>query len=140
MLAAVLRARDERDHGLTGADEDDPEAVLHALLRLVEHNQRTPGLVELYCTLSAEATSPDHPAHEYFRQRYAAIVGLTCRVFEQLGARGRLRDGVQPQREGRALVALMDGLQVQWLLTGKRLDMVDDVKAHLRRVTTLELP
>ncbi|WP_432511743.1 TetR/AcrR family transcriptional regulator [Kineococcus sp. SYSU DK001] len=139
LLAAVLRARGERDRALFEADAQGPESHLRAVLELLERNQATPGLVELHCTLSAEATSADHPAHEYFQERYAGILGRTRQVFEELRAQGRLREGADPGRCARALVALMDGLQVQWLLSGKQVDMVADVRAHLASVTTLDL-
>ncbi|ABS04214.1 TetR/AcrR family transcriptional regulator [Kineococcus radiotolerans] len=139
LLAAVLQARGERDRALFDVDEAGPESHLRTLLQLLGSNQATPGLVELHCTLSAEATSPDHPAHAYFQERYAGIVGRTAQVFAELRARGRLREGVDPERCARGLVALMDGLQVQWLLSGKRIDMVADVRAHLTSVTTLDL-
>lgn len=139
LLAAVLRARGERDGAFLHAHDGDPQAQLRAVLDLVEHNQSTPGLVELYCTLSAEATAADHPAHRYFQQRYAAVVADTTSSFEQLQARGQLLAGVEPGRAARGLIALMDGLQVQWLLSGRRIDMVADLRAHLRLITPLDL-
>ncbi|WP_432541324.1 TetR/AcrR family transcriptional regulator [Kineococcus sp. SYSU DK002] len=140
LLAAVLRARGERDRALFEPDAAaQPESHLRAVLELLERNQATPGLVELHCTLSAEATSADHPAHAYFQERYANLAGRTRRVFEELRAQGRLREGADPARCARALLALMDGLQVQWLLLGKQLDMAADVRAHLASVTTLDL-
>src|SRR4051812_30799747 len=66
LVEALLTWRDDEsrhrfgDHA-TGLDK------LRALIDLVEYNQRkTPELVELYATLSAEATSADHPVHGYF--------------------------------------------------------------------------
>ncbi len=86
-------------------------------MRLVERNALRRPIVELFTALAAEATSPDHPAHAYFVERYESTV---ARIGEQLSRRAReggLRDGVEPDVAARQLVALMDGLQVQWLLS-----------------------
>ena len=66
--------------------------------------------------LSAEATAPDHPAHEYFIGRYEYTRANIRAAFESLEAEGRLCAGVTPQRAAVATIAMMDGLQVQWLL------------------------
>ncbi|PRY12180.1 TetR/AcrR family transcriptional regulator [Kineococcus rhizosphaerae] len=139
LLAAVLQARGERHRALFENGETTPAGHVRALLDLVEHNQATPGLVELHCTLSAEATAPDHPAHGYFQERYSGIVAHLGRVFGQLREQGLLREGADPAGCARGLVALMDGLQVQWLLSGRGFDMAADVRAHLTSVTTLDL-
>nr|WP_218885907.1 TetR/AcrR family transcriptional regulator [Kineococcus aurantiacus] len=139
LLGAVLHARGERDRDLFEPHEAGPEHYLRALLHLLERNQGSPGLVELHCTLSAEATTAGHPAHEYFQTRYTGVVGRLHHVLGELRDLGQLREGVDPARCARGLVALMDGLQVQWLLSGRSFDMAADVRAHLVSVTTLDL-
>jgi len=58
------------------------------------------------------------------------------RELERLGDAGRLRDGVDPGVAARTVVALMDGLQVQWLYSlerprAERVDMAADLRAYL---------
>ena len=131
LLAAVLERRDEQTQERFDFDATDGMTVLRGAVELVEYNTSTPGVVELFCTLSAEATSPSHPAHQYFVDRYAMATGTFRRAFEELGARGLLRDGVDPAAAARAVIALMDGLQVQWLLDRESVDMAADIRAYL---------
>jgi AcrR family transcriptional regulator len=135
LLAAVLERRDEADRVAFRADLAAGADFLDALALLAARNATVPDLVELYATLSAEATAADHPAHEYFQRRYASVLDDATREFERLRAAGRLRDDVDPRTAARLTVAAMDGLQVQWLLeagAGDRVDMAAAIVA-LRR-------
>ena len=131
LLEAVLQRRDEVDEA---AMQDDLERIgfLEALVRVVERNAARPGIVELFATLSAEATAPTHPAHAYFQRRYARVLATATTVFEQHRTAGTLRPDVEPCSAARRLVAVMDGLQVQWLLgagcPADRVDMAAEVR------------
>ncbi len=128
LLEAVLSHRDEGSRRLVPIDTGDGADVLRGLVRQAEHNASTPGVVELYCTLSAEATSPDHPAHAYFVRRYAFMRGILERAFIGLQEQGMLRIGFDPQRMAVTVIALMDGLQVQWLLDRRVVDMAEALR------------
>jgi AcrR family transcriptional regulator len=125
LLAAVLEHRDAVDDSQLSADLASGTGLMDALVRLVRRNAERPGIVELFTTLAAEATAPDHPAHRYFRDRYATTVTLLTRELETLRADGALRPSVEPGSAARALTALMDGLQVQWLIERGSEDQVD---------------
>lgn len=135
LLLAVLAHRDEVDIAWAGLDDADGVTTLRRMVDLVELNAGRRNIVELYAVLSAEATSADHPAHAFFVDRYATAVGTAVRAYAQAAEAGRLRPGVRPEIAGRQLIALMDGMQVQWLLDGGATDMVavvrDLVQSHL---------
>jgi AcrR family transcriptional regulator len=138
LLEAVLERRDDRSQTLMPVESDDGVAVVRGLVDLARYNASVPGVVELYCTLSAEATSPDHPAHAYFLRRYAYTRGVLERSFRQLATEGRLRGGMNPRRAAIMVIAMMDGLQVQWLLDREVLDMADELKSLLSRVVDID--
>jgi AcrR family transcriptional regulator len=125
LLAAVLERRDEADTVAFQADVEGGADFFEALALLAARNATVPDLVELYATLSAEATAADHPAHAYFQERYATVLQRATREFERLRAAGRLREGVDPRVAARLTIAAMDGLQVQWLLEAGADDRVD---------------
>jgi AcrR family transcriptional regulator len=125
LLAAVLERRDDADTVAFQADLAGGADFLEALALLAARNATVPDLVELYATLSAEATAGDHPAHAYFQERYANVLDQATREFERLRAAGRLRDGIDPRVAARLTIAAMDGLQVQWLLEAGADDRVD---------------
>ncbi|HWJ86294.1 MAG TPA: TetR/AcrR family transcriptional regulator [Cellulomonas sp.] len=139
LLAAVLERRDEVDGLALQADLDAGADFFTALVRVAERNAARPGIVELYVNLSAEATAPDHPAHAYFRRRYADLLVQATQAFEAIEVAGRLRPGVEPRSAARLTVAAMDGLQVQWLLEdgdGERVDMAAALAALHRSFVT----
>ncbi|WP_307858214.1 TetR/AcrR family transcriptional regulator [Cellulomonas fulva] len=133
LLAAVLARRDEVDLAASQADRAAGLPVAEVFARVVERNAARPGIVELFATLSAEATAPDHPAHAYFRERYTTVLAELTADFAELDAAGRLCPGVTPESAARRTVAVMDGLQVQWLLEadrpGTRVDMAAEIRA-----------
>jgi AcrR family transcriptional regulator len=139
LLAAVLERRDEQTQDQFDFDPSHGLGLLRSLVGLAAYNASTPGVVELFCTLSAEATSPEHPAHEYFRQRYIFTRGMIEKSFEKMAASGELSPGVSPAVAARGVIALMDGLQIQWLLDRDSVDMAADLHAHLATLITREL-
>ncbi|MEU0932967.1 TetR/AcrR family transcriptional regulator [Embleya sp. NPDC005971] len=130
LLAAVLEHREgiahrvASRHGITGLD------TLVGLVELARYNSTHRGIVELYCIVSAEATAADHPAHPYFVARYRRVRTRIAEALEHAARKGELRAGVVPARAARAAVALMDGLQVQWLLEPDEVDMPGELAEH----------
>ncbi|WP_150308077.1 TetR family transcriptional regulator [Planctomonas psychrotolerans] len=136
LLAGVLELRDDISREVFSLEPDaDGLDMLRGLVRLVEYNATVPGLVSLYCILSAEATSPDHPAHDYFVNRYVSVVTQIASSFDDLKSRGTAPADLDTAGAARRLVALIDGLQVQWLYNPDSVDMAEEVRRHLR--TTL---
>ncbi len=129
LLEAVLMRRDQED-SRAGVNAHGLEA-LESLVRTARKNMSTRGLVELFATLSAESAAPDHPAHDYFVQRYKRVCAEVAKHYEEMRQDGVLRDGIDPVDAGRQWVALMDGLQIQWLLDDS-IDMAGVLDAHLR--------
>jgi AcrR family transcriptional regulator len=140
LLEAVLEYRDAVDNAAFGEDLARGADFFEALVRIVERNQVRRPLVELFAGLSTEATTQDHPAHEYFRRRYERLVEQSTEVLEARAAEGGLAPGAEPAQLARSIIALMDGLQVQWLMSldGPKEQRVD-MAAHLRAYLALVL-
>jgi AcrR family transcriptional regulator len=127
LLTEVLGARDQLDRAWLR--ELDPDSnigprVLVNLLRLVDRNRRLGGLVQIYTALSGESVTEDHPARGWFTNRYAEV---TERLEEalRLGADlGTVRPDTDCGQVAREILAVMDGLQLQWLLRPDEVDMV----------------
>jgi len=118
LLTEVLRRRD-------ALDSVDAEGVsllaggrvplVSGLPEVVRHNADVPGLVHLYTRISAEATEPSHSSHDYFRDRYERAKEAYALAVEQEQEAGRLTRAIDPKTLAVALVALVDGLQTQWM-------------------------
>jgi AcrR family transcriptional regulator len=133
LLAAVLAEKDaasvahfEDAHGL---------GVLDALRGVVAENMAQPGLIRLFTTLSAEAINEDHPAHQYFQLRYAAARDLIATALGQGKLDGDVGAGVDVDMAASLLIAIMDGLQMQWLLN-EEFDMLAAFDAFLATFRT----
>ena len=102
---------DDVDRPVALAEEHGQDQV-----GLDAENATVPGVVELYCTLSAEATAPDHPAHGYFARRYETTRQSFVRAFTAMKEQGRLRLGRTPVAPRSRPSPCGTALQVQWLL------------------------
>lgn len=129
LLLAVLAHRDRLDiaaledvFGPVTAWLEPPRVTLAALCAaIVARNAEQPEIVRLYSVLAAEALDPRHPAHDHFADRQRnALAGLA--LFAPAGCDA-------DAAAARAL-ALMDGLQLQWLRDPSR-----DWLADWRRAT-----
>jgi AcrR family transcriptional regulator len=116
LLADLLKEREQRDKAVVAdALKQYPGDVVRLLEALVAHNAAEHDDTWLHTVLSAEATSPEHPAHDFFVARYARVRTALGRTITKQASASEL-----PEDEIDALaticMAVMDGLQVQWLL------------------------
>jgi AcrR family transcriptional regulator len=134
LLLGLLDWRD-RDDGkrLSQLTDGDGLAYLNRLEALVEHNASTPELVQLFTTLVGEGTSSEHPAHEYFVERYQRIRARAMRTLRAGQDSGEIREDVDLDVIVPLLFAVMDGLQIQWLLAPE-IDMVASFDAFAKLV------
>jgi AcrR family transcriptional regulator len=133
LFAEILRRRDEVDRERMPSD---PDARVDGLIDVVRHNADVPGLVQLYAELSTEASHHDHAAHDFFRQRYAALRVQLGEALAAAQARGELSRSLDAESVATILLATADGLQTQWMLE-PGLDMAEQLEhlwAALRRV------
>ena len=117
LLAAVLEewALQSRPAGLDGLHGT---AWVRSMREAMVYNAAHRGLVELFLTLSAEATDPGHPAHAFVQQRYALVVAEHVNHLREAVAAGEVAPMTEArlEQESRIFVAAMDGIELQWLL------------------------
>lgn len=140
LLAGVLELRDDRASEYVDTNAAGSIETVRGFVRLIEYNAREkPGLVELHCVLSAEATSPEHPAHGYFVRRYAWVLSTLTDAFTSMRDAGQLVADIDPASAARGMIAMSDGLQVQWLLNRDAVDMAEEMRNYLRPLLTVAL-
>ncbi|WP_166793322.1 TetR/AcrR family transcriptional regulator [Cryobacterium lactosi] len=113
LLFAVLEARDQADS--EGAPELGSARALSSVLTKHFENMHKGTLLELHTVLAAEAISRDHPAHEYYSNRYAELRFYLTAAFDALQADGLFDPKANSSTLASMIIGLMDGLQVQWL-------------------------
>ncbi|MFF3132970.1 TetR/AcrR family transcriptional regulator [Streptomyces mirabilis] len=116
LLVAVLKERDQWDA------VPDTQWRVDLLASLVEYNAMRPGIIQTFSALLGESVTEGHPARKYFTERYARVRASMAAVLRaEYGE--RLPNGLTPERTAPLLVAVMDGLQFQWLLDPDSVDM-----------------
>jgi AcrR family transcriptional regulator len=132
LLTAVLDQRQEEDAELirntSGVDS------LAAVAAVSTHNAERPGLIQLYSLLRADATAAEHPAHEHHRVQYDRLRLYLSRAFEQVRQAGRLQSSEDSDTLAATFLALMDGLQIQWLYNPAATDIDRVLHAYLQSV------
>jgi AcrR family transcriptional regulator len=129
LLVAVLEAREEST-GPELLERFRRGEVVSALRELVRANALDRDVLRLYTILGVEATDPDHPAHDHFHTRYSDIRAYLSSAVERARQVGALPPGPDAALVAAGLVAVMDGLQTQWLLD-ESFDMTAAFDAYL---------
>ncbi|MFD6700943.1 MULTISPECIES: TetR/AcrR family transcriptional regulator [unclassified Microbacterium] len=115
LLLAALERRNEADQEALDAAYESG-GMLESCRHILRRNLERPGFMRLFVTLAAEATDPEHPAHDYFLRRYRGAV-LQFKDYLRRDIRaGRLTQGLDADDAASQVIALMDGLQLQYLL------------------------
>ncbi|MFI7293523.1 TetR/AcrR family transcriptional regulator [Streptomyces sp. NPDC050121] len=125
LLVAVLQERDQWDAVPAAQWRVD------LLASLVEYNAMRPGIIQTFSALLGESVTEGHPAREYFTERYRqGRANMTAVLRAEYGE--RLPNGLTPERTAPLLLAVMDGLQYQWLLDRESVDMPAAFRDFLR--------
>ncbi|MFJ8536178.1 TetR/AcrR family transcriptional regulator [Streptomyces sp. NPDC093591] len=123
LLTSVLALRDETDIEQLGPERPRGLAFLRHLVDTVRRNTEREGIVRLYAVLSAESVTEGHPAQGYFRDRYAGLRVMVTEALAEASELGETRPDLNLEEAATAIIAVMDGLQVQWLLAPESVDM-----------------
>jgi AcrR family transcriptional regulator len=137
LILAVLQKRDEEDQRYLAEVFGDSDAgVVEWYTTLCLRNAGRPELVRLYTVTAAESLDPTHPAHGFFQGRYQRIRTVVAERIATDQERGRLPRSLDPTDTATELIALMDGLQLQWLMQPS-IDMCAIFQRHLARLAAL---
>ena len=130
LFLAILAVRDDED--LQGADGVD---IIDQFLLVTGRNAQTPGMVQLFTSMAAAATSDaSHPAHAWFAERYVRFRTSLTDTMRQRQASGEMPADVDVEKLAAVMMAVSDGMQLQWML-----DPSTDMAAHVRLVWELAL-
>ncbi len=137
LLMEVLAERDRIDgERFDPAHQAGIKEPLALLQELVKYNETVPGLVQLFTVLVAESIDEQHPAHEFFTQRYQTIRRQNIAVLKEAQARGEVRSDIPAKDLVVMLFAMMDGLQVQWLYEPDHIKMAHLFEQFLKLIKT----
>jgi len=99
---------------------------------VIENCERRAG-VRLMMVLLGESISDEHPTHDHFQRRYARVRQILSQHVRDGRAAGEIRSDIVPEQLATVLIAIMDGLQLQWLLD-EQVDMASAVKLFVEMI------
>lgn len=122
LLIALLEYRDDADVAeLEGQHAPRGAALLDHLIDTAALNARRPGIVQTYTVLLGESVTDNHPARAFFAGRFE---GLRSMIAAAVGeATNRPSEDPDVIDAASVIIATMDGLQTQWLLSDRSLNM-----------------
>ena len=116
--------RDKTDVAhMEGQHMPDGLALFRHLVKTAFLNAQRGGLVQAYAVLSAEAVTDEHPGRAYFEERYRTLREDAARAFRAVCAEQGAGNESTIADASAAILAVMDGMQVQWLLDPTAVDL-----------------
>ena len=135
LLLELLKLRDQHDDERIAEARAAHAHVLDVLLELCRQNEERPGIVRLFTILAAESVDDDHPAHAWFLARYGERRRVLVERLSDAQREGTVDADLDPASVASQILAMFDGLQLQWLLDPEAVDMTavfEDFLARLR--------
>ncbi|WP_394554884.1 TetR/AcrR family transcriptional regulator [Agromyces sp. MMS24-JH15] len=136
LLALAERRFDlanERAHA-AAPEAADGTATLRRALAVAELFAAQPDLMQLFVLVTAEAADPQSAAHALYAARYERVIDDLAAQFADEVEAGLLRDDLDYREIARECIAVADGLQLQWVLSGGAIDTVALARAHFERL------
>jgi AcrR family transcriptional regulator len=124
LLLEVLEHRDQTDVAdIEGQHIPDGIGLFRHLVKTALLNSQRAGIVQAYAVLSAESVTDDHPGRSYFERRYRTLRSEVVAAFREVCAERGIDTPDTVDDAAASILAVMDGLQVQWLLDPTAVDL-----------------
>lgn len=142
LLSAVLELREQRAMSafFTEDSTNDPVRYFQQIAAQAAFNETQPGLTQMFSVLAAESSNPEHPAHEYFQQRYDRIIDASSQILARMVAAGKLVPETDVRQTASEILAVADGYTVQWALAGPPFSLHDRIYNYLDRLARAITP
>lgn len=140
LLLEVLAYRDQADVAEL-AQKHIPgghELFLH-LVRTAFANEQRPGIVQSYTVLSNESVTDGHPARDFFEERYTTLRREVSDAFHTLCAQEGVAEPDTIAAASASILAVMDGLQLQWLLHPDIVELGESSEFAIRAIVNAVL-
>ncbi len=135
LLVSVLERSEEHDiEQFFTADFESAADCFLRLTDLVAYNSRRPGRTRMFNVLIGESCEPGHPAHAFFKQRYAMVFTRLTDTLRAAADAGEIAADADFPAVAHEIVAVMDGHQLQWALTPHEVDMAQRLHGYFDRL------
>jgi AcrR family transcriptional regulator len=122
LLLDVLDYRDESDVAhLASKHIPGGRELFNHLIATAALNSTRPGIVQAYAVLSGDSVTDEHPAQDWFRVRYRQLRVEVGDALVEVAGKPLAAEVVTDATA--SILAVMDGLQIQWLLDPEQIDL-----------------
>lgn len=137
LLVAILEERDRHEAAIIHADLENERGgseaahyarrtVLQVFQAIIGRSVAQPELLRFHTVLRAEALNSEHPANQFFLRREAMVLGEFTKLLV-----GHVNDAT---RSARQALALIQGLEQQWLRADMEFDLMAEFDAAIAAI------
>ncbi len=135
LILEVLEFRDRDDvASLANRHIPDGPALFVHLVGTAMRNSLRPGIVQAYTVLSAESVTDAHAARAYFEDRYRVLRSDVDGAFRALCTQEGVTEPATIEMGAASILAVMDGLQLQWLLDPTAFDLAEATEFGIQTI------
>ncbi len=139
LLLEVVAER-ERVEAELRASLDPATLSLDALVEIARQNVENAMLTRLFVVLAAESLDPTDPLHDFFVQRYDRARRDVAQLLRHTKTIGQIRADVDLEQISHEILAMLMGLELQWLMDPARFDLVATMTAYVDSLRTRLAP
>lgn len=142
LLMAVLERQDIETHKQISVirEEITLDGLMDYLLALMTYSAQSYALTLAFNLLNTESLAEDHPAWQWYQERYDRVHASADHEFRLLIEKGEVRADIDAKMVRTEMFAVMDGLQIQWLRRPDNVDLVASLKMYLLRLADFLRP
>ena len=130
LLREVVAERD-RMESIDPQREFPLALTLSSLRDLGRYNVETALLTRLYLVLGAESFDEEDPLHDFFVERYELAREFVRALLDDEKARGRIRPDVDVHAVALEVIAVIMGLEYQWMTDPARVDFGQAMETYI---------
>ena len=130
LLREVVAERD-RMESIDPQREFPLALTLSSLRDLGRYNVETAMLTRLYLVLGAESFDEEDPLHDFFVERYELAREFVRALLDDEKAQGRVRPDVDDDAVALEVIAVIMGLEYQWVTDPARVDFGQAMETYI---------
>jgi AcrR family transcriptional regulator len=135
LLLAVLEETDREQEGLMAGDSEAADArYISSWSEFGAVLEDEPVLMALDVLMSAEHLQTSSRFNQYFTERYQAFRDRIGRSFENGRKERAFNNDFDPKMEAALMIAVLDGLRLQWLLSKGDISMAKAMRYYVQRL------
>ena len=116
-----------------GGMPEDGAITFRHLIKTAKANEARPGLVKAFIAFCADSIREDSPAYDYFVSRYRNLRRMLEKALRIMADElGKSVDDATICNTAMSILAVMDGLQIQWMLDPDAIGLAEETERAIK--------